>query len=200
MDYLNQIDSLRDNMLSRLRSELNPQYTYHSIEHTEDVMHSAARISYAHGLHATEHHLVLLAAAYHDAGFLISDVEHEEIGCRMLTEDAHGILEPDDVQKVCGMIKATRVPQQPMNLLEQIVCDADLDYLGRIDFATISKLLFDEFRVRGVVEDEEAWMKLQISFFESHKYWTDYSKNLRGPSKARHLISLKEQLVSLLAN
>ena len=35
--------------------------------------------------------------------------------------------------------EATKIPQTPLTKLEEIICDADLDYLGREDFFEISR-------------------------------------------------------------
>jgi len=37
---------------------------------------------------------------------------------------------------------------RPANLLEEIICDSDLDYLGRSDFIPVSNTLFEELKPR----------------------------------------------------
>jgi hypothetical protein len=69
-----------------------------------------------------------------------------------------------DITTICGMIMATRIPQSPANLLESILCDADLDYLGRDDFKKIGQTLFEEFTEYSILHDEQAWNRLQVSF------------------------------------
>jgi len=86
---------------------------------------------------------------------------------------------------------ATRIPQSPANLLESILCDADLDYLGRDDFKKIGQTLFEEFTEYSILQDEQAWNKLQVSFLSSHQYHTETNRTLREPVKRRYLEELK---------
>lgn len=86
---------------------------------------------------------------------------------------------------------ATKIPQNPQNILEQIIADADLDYLGRDDFEVIADSLFQELRQREMVADLETWNKIQVKFLESHQYWTKSTIALRNEQKMKHLKALK---------
>ena len=77
-----------------------------------------------------------------------------------------------------------------------IICDADLDYLGRDDFDTISNALKNEFLAYGVIKNEQEWDRLQVSFFDSHKFFTVSSVRDRCPVKMRHLELLKRKLIA----
>jgi hypothetical protein len=88
---------------------------------------------------------------------------------------------------------ATRIPQSPKTHLEEIICDADLDYLGRDDFEVISNYLRNEFFHLGIVNTEEEWMQVQIKFFESHQYFTKTTREKRSRKKMKHLEQLKLQ-------
>ena len=92
---------------------------------------------------------------------------------------------------ICGMIMATKIPQHPKNLLEKIIADADLDYLGREDFEPISNALFLELREREMVADVETWNKIQVNFLENHHFWTKSTILLRNENKAKRLQELK---------
>ncbi|MBK5269461.1 MAG: hypothetical protein JJE22_00475 [Bacteroidia bacterium] len=91
------------------------------------------------------------------------------------------------IKIICGLIMATKIPQTPHTKLEEIICDADLDYLGRPDFFKISDTLFYEMKERGWVTGEREWNLKQIAFFKSHKYFTSTSKRLREKEKQKHL-------------
>ena len=91
------------------------------------------------------------------------------------------------------MIMATRIPQSPTNLLEQIICDADLDYLGRNDFTPISENLYKEFMTFQIIPDNIVWDHIQIKFFESHHYFTKSAFDKRNEIKLKHLAMLKER-------
>jgi hypothetical protein len=96
-----------------------------------------------------------------------------------------------EIEIICGMIRATKIPQQPQNKLEEIIADADLDYLGRDDFFTIGGQLFNELKARNVVKDESVWDQIQIKFLENHRYFTVTAQTLRAEQKEKHLQIIK---------
>lgn len=182
-------------ILAKLRAELPGARTYHSLEHTLDVYASVVDIAEQEGVSGEGLTLLKMAALYHDAGFTVQDLDHEEAGCRIVREKLPEFgFGPDQVELVCEMIMSTRIPQSPRNKLARILCDADLDYLGRADFAMIGTTLFDEMRHYGVLKNEREWNELQVRFLERHKYFTGTNKRSREPLKQRHLVDVKNWL------
>ncbi len=182
-----------DFILQKLRSELPASLYYHGLHHTLDVVEAATRIARAEGI-ADEEMLDLLrtAALFHDVGFLFTYQGHEAEGCRLVREILPGFdYTPEQIATVCGMIKATKIPQSPKNLLEEIICDADLDYLGRDDFENIAQSLYREQLARNMVTDEKAWDAIQIKFLENHHYHTATAHLTRQSTKLLHLQRLK---------
>jgi hypothetical protein len=137
--------------------------------------------------------LLRTAALYHDNGFLEVYMGHEEKSCCIMREQVDGCFNEEELNKICGMIMATKIPQTPLNLLEQIICDADLDYLGRDDFYPVSNMLRLEFLAYNIVKSEKEWEEKQIIFFEKHHYFTATSNNSRNSEKQKRLVELKKQ-------
>jgi len=185
-----------DFIQKRLKEELAEHLYYHSHGHTVDVIEASARIGEAEGITEEEQKLLSVAAAYHDCGFLTTYAGHEEAGCRIARETLpdFGFGEAD-IEAICAMIMATQVPQKPQSLLAEILCDADLDYLGRDDFYSIGQQLFEEWMVVGIVMDERTWNRIQVKFLNAHHYHTAYAKKFRAPVKQTHLAEL-EKLVA----
>jgi len=186
------IEALKKTILKRLELELDETLTYHSVRHTEDVMASASRLATAEQVNETDRKILEVAALLHDSGFLLSMENHEEHGCILAREILPGYgFEKDEINKICTLIMATKLPQQPESILEKIICDADLDYLGRKDFFVLGEGLFHEFLARGIVKDFCNWDKVQINFLSEHKYFTESSILMREPSKMKHLEMVK---------
>ena len=186
--------SIKQPILSRLEDELDSRLGYHNIAHTLDVLEQAEVIAIQEKV--TDKHDVLLlktAAIFHDSGFLFVYKNHEEKGCEIASETLKNIFSKEDMKKVCGMIMATKIPQTPNTLLEQIICDADLDYLGRNDFEPISRNLYKEFIIFKIIPEDIIWDHIQIKFFESHHYFTGTSISKRNGEKLKHLKILKER-------
>jgi len=193
MDYF----AAKAYLLNRLEQELPPQLTYHGLHHTIDVVAYTLDIAKREGIHGEDLILLSTAAVFHDAGFLISWQHHEKNGCKIAQQVLPGFGYPDyAVDKICGMIMATAIPQSPNNHLEEILCDADLDYLGRPEFYRIGGTLFQEFQFQGIVRSEDDWNDLQIRFLETHHYFTKTTITRRQERKTEHLRQLKSLRVS----
>ncbi len=174
--------------------ELSPRLTYHNLQHSFDVMEQADRIAREEGIRDEEELFLLKTAAlYHDTGFLLTYMGHEQAGCNLaLSELPKFGLNALQIEKICGMIMATKIPQSPKNKLDEILADADLDYLGRDDFETISNNLRLEFLEYGIVKNHQEWEEKQIDFFESHHFFTSTSQSNREPIKKARLVKLKK--------
>ena len=186
--------SIKQPILSRLKNELDPRLGYHNITHTLDVLEQAEVLAKQEKV-TDKHDLLLLktAAVFHDSGFLFVYKGHEEKGCEIASDSLRNVFSEEDIKKVCGMIMATKIPQSPKTLLEQIICDADLDYLGRNDFEPISQTLHKEFIIFKIIPEDIIWDHVQIKFFESHHYFTGTSISKRNEKKLKHLNILKER-------
>jgi predicted metal-dependent HD superfamily phosphohydrolase len=116
---------------------------------------------------------------------------HEERGCELAREllPSFGFA-PGQIESICKMIMATKIPQSPRTRLERIIADADLDYLGRPDVRPIAQSLFEELRAHTGHPDEKSWNDIQVSFLQNHKYHTAWSKTFRQPGKDKYLAEL----------
>ena len=153
----------------------------------------ATKIAQQEGIRGRDLVLVKTAALFHDCGFVKNKhAGHEAEGCLIVKDQLPALgFSPADIEKICGMIMATKIPQSPTNLMEQIICDADLDYLGRPDFYPIGNTLYQEMVSYHLITDEIAWNKLQVSFLSGHRFHTRTSKALRDPVKQQYLKQLQ---------
>lgn len=170
---------------------LSPHLTYHSIDHSLDVVKQCVRIGALEKIGDEDLALLQIAALYHDTGFLYTYLGHEEKSCEILLADITGMdLTRSDVKVILGLIMATKVPQKPKTLMQRIICDADLDYLGRSDFADITQRLKNEFLYYSIVKDEIDWKNVQRNFLKKHHYHTASSMRRREPIKQINLSRL----------
>lgn len=173
-----------------------PALPYHNVRHVMDVRDSALKIADTENISADEINLVELAALLHDIGFIQGAKDHEATGAGMAREilPAFGYGR-QDIESICSMIMATKLPQSPASILEKILCDADLDYLGRDDFYEIGQALREELFNAGVIESEREWNLVQRTFLESHRYHTPYGKANRELKKQERLNEIRLKLV-----
>jgi predicted metal-dependent HD superfamily phosphohydrolase len=184
-----------DFILEKLKKELPSNLYYHTVEHVNDVCNAAREIGKAEGIDKYNMRLLETAVLFHDAGFLTGPNNHEEKSCMISKQylPCYNYSE-DEIEKICGMIMATRIPQSPKNHLEEIICDADLDYLGRDDFYDTGSKLFREFIEFGVVSTEKDWNNLQVRFLEQHHFFTNTAIKSRQGKKMEHLYLLKQKI------
>jgi hypothetical protein len=180
-------------ILSKLKKELPKHLSYHSVEHVKDVYNSVKEIAKSEDVSGDELKLILTAALFHDSGFLKGQSQHEKQSCIIAKEylPQYGYT-PAQIKQICSMIMSTKIPQSPKNKLEEIMCDADLDYLGRNDFYVIGNKLFSELSIYGIIHTVDEWNKLQVRFLESHNYFTKTSIKLRKAQKEKHLKKIKK--------
>lgn len=182
---------IESNAIKRLRN-LSPELTYHCYDHTMDVLEQCVRIAEAESItNQKDIFLLKVAALYHDTGFLKAYRFHEAASCDIFLEETNGFgFTEADIAVVKRLIMATQIPQQPADILEKIICDADLDYLGRDDFFSIGETLRKEFLLFKVVANDDEWESLQLKFLKNHSYHTTSSQLLREPAKQLNISKL----------
>jgi len=185
--------SARDYILNRLEHELNHNLIYHSYAHTIDVYRAASRLSSLEGLSDEETRLVETAALYHDAGMLTGYQDHEEESALLAAEALKQYnYSPDQIEIIKDMIISTRLPQMASSTKGKILCDADMDYLGRDDFFIISFKLKLEWQLFGIRDYSLSdWFVLQENFLKNHVFLSDSARKLRNEGKMKNLSSIR---------
>jgi uncharacterized protein len=182
--------------LVRLERELSPLLVYHSVWHTrDDVVVAAERLADLEGVVGDDRILLLTAAFFHDLGFVEKRIGHEDVSIRIAREALPPLGYPShSLDVIEDLIKVTRLPQTPQTLLEEIIADADLDALGRDDYFERNQLLRQELINFDIPSTEEEWDEIQLSFLQSHRYFTRTAAELRGPAEQRHIEILADRI------
>lgn len=181
-----------ENVYARLETGLPEYYTYHNRHHTEFIVKVSRILARKAGLDDDASRLVSYGALYHDTGFLLGLENHEEKGCYIARQDLQAFgLSENHIDQICGMIMATRIPQRPTTLLEKIVADADLYYLGTSRYEVFSTRLYQEMKHFKPSLSDAEWLKIQINFLTAHSYHTPYAQSKLAPVKRQHLEQLQ---------
>jgi len=176
--------------------KLDPKFVFHSLDHTEDVAETCSRMSEYFRLGSDDHYVLMLAAWFHDTGYTLGfSTGHEEESVRIVTGFLHDhSVNEDIIHRVASAIKATRMPQSPVSMVEKILCDADLHHLATDDFKARNLLLKQEQEaVHGHKISKKDWRKNNIEFLNSHKFFTDYGKQALEEKKQENLLSLMKK-------
>ncbi len=182
---------MKEFIINLLRDNLPEFYFYHNYEHTMYVFDKAIEIGKHEHCTTKELELLETAALWHDTGYVKTYNNHEVVSCAMARQALSGYgYDETDIEVVCGMIMATKIPQSPKNKLEEILADADLEYMGTDSFTEKGNLLFRELQRQIPDFTETKWNLAQISFLQNHQYFTRFCKENREPVKQVHLKEL----------
>jgi predicted metal-dependent HD superfamily phosphohydrolase len=170
--------------------------TYHNFEHAKAVAKAARTIGNACRLSREDLEGVILAAWFHDAGYVETIEGHEERSAMIASAFLRGAgYPPKRIAKVVGCIRATKMPQKPGTLMEQVLCDADISHLASKDFLDVSELIRLEIEHRmGRKLSETEWLTMNTLFVAGHRFHTDYARDRYAPQHAANLTALKERL------
>lgn len=180
----------------QLRQHLSPTLYYHGLHHTLDVTEQALDLARAEGITDPESLAILRTAAlFHDAGFLTAYAGHEAVGCELVRQVLPDLdYSAAQIEAVCDCIMATKIPQTAPNHLAEILCDADLDYLGRGDFYPISDSLLAELQSRDLITSKRAWDEVQVKFLSAHHYLTATGRQRRQAAKQARIDEIRASL------
>jgi class 3 adenylate cyclase len=190
-----QFMDLQEYILDKLEKELPKTLYYHNVKHTVDVVTQTELIGLGEGVSDEELLILKTAALFHDTGHTQSYHEHELYSikiARKILQDYY--YTQSQIDLICDLIMATKLPPNPTNKLEEIMCDSDLDYLGRSDMIPVSNTLYMELKEQNMIESLNEWNKLQIKFISNHQYFTDTARNLREVNKQKQI----ERISSLI--
>lgn len=200
MDYNQLLEEIKHFIFDYFNEHYDDRYVYHSRRHTEDVVKAASEIANHFQLSEKEYFIVVTAAWFHDIGYMVNAANHEQEGAAIAASylSDKGISDAI-INAVKGCILATKLPQTPHGLTEEIVCDADLYHLGSDEFLHFNKLLRKEAEKTGSgtpIEKKE-WNIHTIHLLENHRYHTDYCRMKLDEKKAENLKKLQAKTAQL---
>ena len=192
-----QFTDIQEIILDRLEKELPDNLFYHNVKHTVDVVTEVELIGWGEGCSDEEILILKTAGLFHDAGHTISYDNHEFFGTKIAQEMLPKYsYTTGQIDRICSVIMATKLPPKPGNLLEYIICDSDLDYLGRSDFIPVSNMLYEELKAQNKMKSLNDWNKLQVKFISGHQYFTKTARSLREVNKQLQI----ERIQSLITD
>jgi predicted metal-dependent HD superfamily phosphohydrolase len=186
------LTNLTEFIVEKMRRELPEYVVYHSVEHTLDVHQAAIRLAGLEGLDEASTRLVSAAALLHDSGITVSFKNHEDISADIAEKYLPSFgFKPEEIEKIKQMIITTKLPQSATTIEAQILCDADLDYLGRGDFFIIGQKLRLEWELSGNKINLCEWYIIQMDFLKKHQYFTESARKLREQRKQENLMEIE---------
>jgi predicted metal-dependent HD superfamily phosphohydrolase len=177
--------------------KLPQEFVFHNLKHTQEVVKAAEEIGRATQLSDDQLENVVVAAWLHDTGYCQGYDQHEkksaETAAELLLQWGASEAKIADIQRT---ILATTMPQNPQDILGEVLCDADMYHLALNDIEECGNLLRKEFAsIKNVhFQSEEHWLRTNIEFLKQHSYFTDYGKMVLQPAKKQNIKKLKKKL------
>ncbi len=184
-------------VLNLLNEKLDKKYVYHNISHTQRVVEKVGEICDASSVSEQEKEILLLAAWFHDTGFIKGAHEHEEESVNIAkTWLASNNVSKDKIETILKVILATKVDKEPKEDLEKIIRDADCAHLASKNFFEYTNLLRKEWELTGFRNlDDVTWTNTNVDFFTNkHKYYTEYALKNWSKRKGKNLSKLMSNL------
>jgi predicted metal-dependent HD superfamily phosphohydrolase len=178
---------------------ISPDYVFHNFAHVQAVADSVLEIGKGYELPERDLTILQLAAWFHDLGYDKGPANHEQRSVQYAEQFLQEHNFPaGDIEVVRNCIFATKVPQHPENLLEEIVCDADMSHLGKESYWDRCGRIRQELLVtQQMIMSEQEWVDFEINFMQQHRYHTPIATELYDERKQKHIRQLYKQKVRL---
>jgi predicted metal-dependent HD superfamily phosphohydrolase len=179
-----------------LTKHLPSVYTYHNLLHTQKVVDASTEIGRNSGLTEDQFEILLLTAWFHDTGFVMGLEGHEgksiELAEKFLKENNYP---PEKIELIKNTISATEQAIKPVDILEMIIRDSDIAYIGMDRFYERTFLLKHEWEIaRDKKYTEDEWIKSNLEFLTKAEFYTSYAKSRYEEGKQKNITFLKSLL------
>jgi predicted metal-dependent HD superfamily phosphohydrolase len=176
-----------------LHENFNEQLYYHNFKHLQDVAAAALEIGQATELTQDQLETVIIAAWFHDTGYSKGWENHEFTSKNLASEFLRSLgVDEKKIADIGGCIIATKMPQRPTNIMEEVLCDADLNHVASEEFFTKSEMLRREISARNETNIKKLkWFKESLEFLKKSEYFTPYAREKLLPAKEQNLNKLK---------
>ena len=183
-----------DFVINLLKSKIPDTYYYHNYEHTLYVIDKAVEIGKHEKCDDIELRLLSAAALWHDTGYINTYRDHEEESCKLASRYLPGYgYNAAEVKTICSMIMATKIPHKPSGKLEEIIADADMEYLGTGQAALQANNLYRELNILNPLLTKKEWDQIEIKFLQEQRFFTAYCKQNKKKKKNDYLNLLVKQ-------
>ena len=97
------------------------------------------------------------------------------------------------IDQICNLIMATKKPFNPNNRLEKILIDAKMEFIGRPDYTSQIKLLFQEQRENGSKINGQQFKKQQLELLFEFQFYTVAAQRMREVSGNEQMSMLEKE-------
>jgi predicted metal-dependent HD superfamily phosphohydrolase len=197
MDLIQQSEQFVSTLL---KERLPSQFTYHNFNHTFAVVQAVTKIANYEQIKDEDTKKLLIAAWFHDVGYVHGHKQHEATSAEMATDflKQHSCSE-SFILEVSQLIMATTFCHQPQGILEQIICDADFFHFADEQYLTICESLRLEWQntCQKSFSDLEWSLENLNILTQKHQYHTSFALQFWQPVKEKNITRLQKKIKKL---
>lgn len=197
MDFVQEAEN---HIFKLFKDKLSPEYIYHNYTHTLRVVNAVKTILAEEDIEDDDAEALVLAAWFHDAGYIEGHEEHEKrsmtLAEKFLKEKGYPTAK---AEKVSMLIWATEVSGEPEDKLSKILRDADCAHFADENYLSVSELLREEWKLtQGKTFTDLEWATgNRRLLLNDHRFYTDYGKNSLQPLKEKNIATLQTKLAEM---
>ena len=190
------IEKLQNTALSFLEKNLGKRYTYHNQAHTLEVCNAVKLFAEHTELPPETYAALRIAAIFHDFGYLERSFDNEKLALPYIQDFGRqfGIAE-SILLAANDMILETTFPYQPSSAAGKLLCDADIEYIGRECFIEQAELFRKELSSDNIVYTERDWWSFELKFLQENTFFTPIVQSLRNAGRLRNLEKVRQLLL-----
>lgn len=197
---MNFTEQVQDFVFNLLKDKLSSSFIYHNFNHTSDVVKAVGILSEQEGIEAIEREMLVVAAWFHDTGYVQGFENHEERSVEIATE----FLTQNEkssayINQVSVLIRATKYTYIPQTILEKIIKDADFYHFATDNYAERCELLRREWEsLKYKQASDLEWAKENLNVLKQcHHYYTDYAIANWQVLKEKNISLIQEKIRSM---
>ena len=197
---MNLIEEAEDFVCKLLKDKLYDLYFYHDCNHTLEVVTAVKKLSKEEKLSPLESEMVILAAWFHDTGYIQGSDNHENESVDIVSNFLKEKDKSDEyIKKVSSIIKATTYDYIPQTLLEKIIRDADYFHFTKEDYPVKCNLLRKELEGTNKAKFTDLeWANENLKVLsQNHVYYTDYAIANWQTLKEKNIKLIEQEILNM---
>ncbi|MBQ4914573.1 hypothetical protein J8L85_09020 [Maribacter sp. MMG018] len=172
------VKKAQEYVVNLFTNHLSKNHRFHNLDHTKNVVRAVGIISDYLELDTVDQEILLLAAWFHNTGYLSKSINNKLIASLI----AENYLEPTELSQkamsaISNCILATKDDSGTKNILEEIMQDANLFHLSQDNYWSKNSLLRTELKLTSeLTYTDGQWYNINLNLLKNTSFKTPYGQ------------------------
>lgn len=183
------------------KDKLPGDYVYHNYNHTAETLKACKKLSKSYNLTSRDYEVLMLAALFHDTGYINTYNNHEEESVKFMKAYLKDNYPDEEIREIEALIMATKYQSIPDGSMQEILHDADYINLGSKSFEHRAKLLRIEWeRILQKTYTEEEWAQIQLQFLLDTSFKTEEAVLKYNERREQNILKQRSKIEKFTKN